>query len=49
MVLMLTGVADVMEAAVEVETRVDNEPAFDPCCCMREDASSVADDNGSVP
>lgn len=47
MVLMLTGVADVVDAVVEeeVETRVDNEPAFDPCCCT----SFVADDNGSVP
>lgn len=43
MVLMLTGVADVVDAVVE--TRVDNEPAFDPCCCT----SFVADDNGSVP
>lgn len=38
-----------MDAVVEVETRVDNEPAFDPCCCTLEDASSVADDNDSVP
>jgi hypothetical protein len=41
-VLVLMGVA-------EAETRVDNEPAFDPCCMREDDASSVADDNDSVP
>lgn len=41
MVLLLTGVA-------EAETRVD-EPAFDSCCMRIDDASSVADDNDSVP